>query len=96
MPKSDAQRHLALLQDYQDLVAGVGVIRDAIERAFDVALPAATTTKEEFEKIAQAIYAAAAQLRQESTGVTATADKTTRTLFSVPCRHMDGRWRECP
>jgi hypothetical protein len=38
MPKSDAQRHLALPQDYyQDLVAGVGVIRDAIERAFDVA-----------------------------------------------------------
>ena len=36
MPKSDAQRHLALLQDYQDVVAGVGVIRDAIERAFDV------------------------------------------------------------
>ena len=81
MPKSDAQRHLALLQDYQDLVAGVGVIRDAIERAFDVALPAATTTKEEFEKIVQAIYAAAAQLRQASTGVTATADKTTRTYF---------------
>jgi hypothetical protein len=62
MPKSDAQRHLALLQDYQDLVAGVGMIRDAIERAFDVTLPAATTTKEEFEKIVQAIYAAAAQL----------------------------------
>ena len=81
MPKSDAQRHLALLQDYQDLVAGVGVIRDAIERGFDVTLPAATTTKEEFEKIAQAIYAAADQLRQAYTGVTATADKTTRTYF---------------
>jgi hypothetical protein len=81
MPKSDAQRHLALLQDYQDLVAGVGVIRDAIERAFDVALPAATTTKEEFEKIIQAIYAAADQLRQASTGVAAAADKTTRTYF---------------
>ena len=81
MPKSDAQRHLALLQDYQDVVAGLGMIRDAIERAFDVALPAATTTKEEFEKIAQAIYAAADQLRQAYTGVTATADKTTRTYF---------------
>ena len=46
MPKGDVQRHLALLQDYQDLVAGVGLIRDAIERAFDVVLPAATTTKE--------------------------------------------------
>ena len=41
MPKSDAQRHLAPLQDYQDLVAGVGVIRDAIERVFDVTPPAA-------------------------------------------------------
>jgi hypothetical protein len=81
MPKSDAQRHLALLQDYQDVVAGLGMIRDAIERAFDVALPAATTTKEEFEKIVQAIYAAAAQLRQASTGVAAAADKTTRTYF---------------
>ena len=81
MPKSGAERHLALLQDYQDLVAGVGVIRDAIERGFDVTLPAATTTKEEFDKIAQAIYAAAAQLRQASTGVTASADKTTRTYF---------------
>ena len=58
MPKSDAQRHLTLLQNYQDLVAGVAVIRDAIERAFDVALPAPTTTQKEFEKIVQAIYAA--------------------------------------
>jgi hypothetical protein len=98
MPKSDAQRHLTLtlLQDYQDIVAGVAVIRDAIERAFDVALPAATTTQKEFEKIVQAIYAAAAQPRQASTGVATTADKTARTLFSVPRGHMDGRWRERP
>ena len=42
---------------------------------------AATPTKEEFEKIVQAIYAAAAQLRQASTGVAPAADKTTRTYF---------------
>jgi hypothetical protein len=81
MPKSDAQRHLALLQDYQDLAAGVGLIRDAIERAFDVALPAATTTKDEFEKIVQESYATADQLWHASTGVAAAADKTTRTYF---------------
>ena len=41
MPTSDAERHLALLQDYQDLVAGVDVIREAIEQVFDVTLPIA-------------------------------------------------------
>jgi hypothetical protein len=71
---------LALLQDYQNLVAGVGVIREAIERAFDVTLPSDPTTKEEFEIIARAIYAAADRPRPASTSTT-DDDKTTKAQF---------------
>ena len=38
MPTSDADRYELLLQSYKDLAAGVGMIREAVERAFDVRL----------------------------------------------------------
>ena len=81
MPKSDVDSHFELLQDYRDLVAGVNVLREAIELAFDVTLPSAPTTKEEFAIIARAIYNAADRQRQASTAATED-DRTTRTYFS--------------
>jgi hypothetical protein len=56
MPKSDPDRHSELLQDYRDLVARVNVVREVIELAFDVTLPSAPTTKEEFAIFTRAIY----------------------------------------
>jgi hypothetical protein len=75
MPTSDADRYVQLLQN---LAVGIGAIRDAIERAFGVTLPTATTLNAEFEMIANAIYAAADQPRP----VPLTDDKPpTRTHF---------------
>ena len=93
MPKSNAQRHLTLLQGCQDLVAGVAVIRDAIERAFDVACQQPRRPKKSSRRSSGP---STLQQLKASTGVATTADKTTRTLFSVPRGHIDGRWRERP
>ena len=81
MPTSDAERHLALLQDYQDLVAGVDVIREAIEQVFDVTLPIAPTMKGECENIIRAIYAAASDRPRPASASTTDDNTTTRTQF---------------
>jgi hypothetical protein len=72
---SDADRYTELLQN---LAVGIAGIREATELAFGVTLPTATTMNEEFEIIANAIYAAADQPRP----VPVTDDKPpTRTHF---------------
>jgi hypothetical protein len=75
MPTSDPDRYTQLLQN---LAVRIGAIREAIERAFGVTLPAAPTLNAEFEIITNAIYAAADRPRP----VPLTDDKaTTRTHF---------------
>ena len=82
MPTSDADRYELLLKNYKDLVAGVGVIREAIERAFDVRLLPARTLNGEFEILARAIYAAAAdQPRAARPGPIIGDQHKTRTHF---------------
>jgi hypothetical protein len=67
---SDADR-------YPDLARVVGMIRETIERAFDMTLPPATTITGQVEAIVQAIYDAAADLpRPASThGMRSIADQ---------------------
>jgi len=60
MPTSDADRYAQLRQN---LAVGLDAIREAIEMAFGVTLPAASTLNAEFEIITSAIYAAADQPR---------------------------------
>ena len=61
MPTSDDERYALLHRNYQDLAAGILRIREAVERAFDMTLPSATTTMSgQFEATVQAIYDAAA------------------------------------
>src|SRR5262249_20586115 len=75
MPTSDADRYAQLLRN---LAVRIRTIREAIERAFRVTLPAAPTLNAEFEIITNAIYAAADRPRP----VPVTDDKaTTRTHF---------------
>ena len=76
MPTSDAERYELLLQNYKDLAAGVGMIREAVERAFDVRLVSATTMSGEFEIITRAIYAAAADRPRPARPTPVTNDKT--------------------
>ena len=76
MPTSDAERYELLLQNYKDLAAGVGMIREAVERAFDVRLLSATTMSGEFEIITRAIYAAAADRPRPARPTPVTNDKT--------------------
>jgi uncharacterized hydantoinase/oxoprolinase family protein len=62
-----------LLQNYRNLVQGVGMIRRAVERAFRAGvLPSVdrsgSTPLQECEAIARAIYAAAVQHKDQSTG----------------------------
>jgi hypothetical protein len=79
MTISDADRYALLQQNYQDLAAGVRMIRDAVETAFG-ALPSGTgmTMIEGCEAIARAIYAAAEQSRSAPPP---DADSKTRTRF---------------
>ena len=81
MTISDADRYALLQQNYQDLAAGVRMIRDAVETAFG-ALPSGTgmTMIEGCEAIARAIYAAAPS----------DADSKTRTRFA----HRIDRWSD--
>ena len=65
---SDADR-------YPDLARVVGMIRETIERAFDMTLPPATTITGQVEAIVQAIYDAAADLPRPAS-TPATTDKT--------------------
>jgi hypothetical protein len=75
MPTSDADRYAQLRQN---LAVGLDAIREAIEMAFGVTLPTASTLNAEFEMITSAIYAAADQPRP----VPVIDDKpTTRTHF---------------
>ncbi len=75
MPTSDADRYAQLRQN---LAVGLDAIREAIEMAFGVTLPTASTLNAEFEIITSAIYAAADQPRP----VQVIDDKpTTRTHF---------------
>jgi hypothetical protein len=76
MSTSDAERYELLLQNYKDLAAGVGMIREAVERAFDVRLLGATTMSGEFEIITRAIYAAAADRPRPARPTPVTNDKT--------------------
>jgi hypothetical protein len=74
MPTSDDERYALLHRNYQDLAAGVRRIREAVERAFDMTLPSATTSGQ-FEVIVQAIYDAAAD-RPRPASTPVTHDKT--------------------
>ena len=76
MPTSEAERYELLLQNYKDIAAGVGMIREAVERAFDVRLLSATTMSGEFEIITRAIYAAAADRPRPARPTPVTNDKT--------------------
>jgi hypothetical protein len=72
MSQNPTDEYAKLLQKYQDLAAGVRVIRRAAERAFrNGALPPVerigVTPVEECEAIARAIYAAAAAKQHENT-----------------------------
>ena len=53
---NDLDRYTELLQN---LAVSIGAIREAIEQAFGVTLPTATTLNAEFEIITTAIYSAA-------------------------------------
>ena len=69
MSQNPTDEYAKLLQKYQDLAAGVRVIRRAAERAFrNGALPPVerigVTPVEECEAIARAIYAAAGAAKQ--------------------------------
>lgn len=76
MPTSDADRYELLLQQYKALAAGIGMIREAVERAFDVRLLSATTMSGEFEIITRAIYAAAADRPRPARPTPVTNNKT--------------------
>ena len=83
MPTSDA--------NYTDFAAGVGAIRKAIERAFDVHLLPATTLNGEFEILARAIYAAAADRPRPAHTAPITSDHhKARTHF----QHRIDRWTD--
>jgi hypothetical protein len=79
MPTSDDDRYESLHRNYQDLAAGILRIREAVERAFDMTLPSATTMSGLFD---QAIHDAAADRPRPAPTSTAADDKTTRTQFA--------------
>jgi hypothetical protein len=72
---NDLDRYTQLLQN---LAVSIGAIREAIEQAFGVTLPTATTLNAEFEIITRAIYSAADRARPAPV---ADDKPTTRTHF---------------
>jgi hypothetical protein len=72
---NDLDRYTQLLQN---LAVSIGAIREAIEQAFGVTLPTATTLNAEFEIITTAIYSAADRPRPAPV---ADDKPTTRTHF---------------
>ena len=82
MPNRDDDRYESLQRNYQDLAAGILRIREAVERAFDMTLPSATTMSGLFDAIVQAIHDAAADRARPAPTSTADDDKTTRTQFA--------------
>jgi hypothetical protein len=64
---------------YQDLTRVVGMIREAIERAFEMTLPSATTINGQVEAIVQAIYDVAADRARPAS--TLATDEKTRSTF---------------
>jgi hypothetical protein len=73
MPTSDDDRYESLHRNYQDLAAGILRIREAVERAFDMTLPSATTMSGLFDAIVQAIHDAAADRPRPAPTSTAAA-----------------------
>ena len=52
---TDAELYTHLLQSYQEIAAGMAVVREAVEKAFGVTVPSSTTIKAQLEAVASAI-----------------------------------------
>jgi hypothetical protein len=59
---TDAELYTHLLQGYQEIAAGMAVVREAVEKAFGVTVPSSTTIKAQLEAVASAIYVVADRL----------------------------------
>ena len=71
-----------------DLTRVLGMIREAIERTFDMTLPSATTMNGQVEAIVQAIYDVAADRARPAT--TPATDEKTRSTFQYRIDLWDG------
>ena len=72
---TDAELYTHLLQSYQEIAAGMAVVREAVEKAFGVTVPSATTIKAQLEAVASAIYVVADRLKPTRANLTYRIDR---------------------